>query len=778
MKQIPLYLVCLLTGLSLQDTIAQETDSVMPEVVTDMRYARGSTMAFGRIKSAKIATGNSIIERGFCWSEDPNPTIEDNVTKTTISHQGAIYWLQDLNPSTKYYMRAYAKSNKGVVSYGDVIKFYTIPKGNISYSYNNGGDNTANTRINNAATKACEIFNNLTSITKHFNIGYSAGTPTADCNYQDEPWMNMGANASYQRTGTIMHEMQHGLGLVPYETQWFKNILRERVDGDGRGTGHWLGERVSAFLDFWDNTTGSQLNGDYQHMWPYGINGAQEDDGSDALYFANAMLGQALGEDGLEHHSKSFADPCYIFEQEDTVKYYLKNESEERGLYTSYLIPTQNGVLKWFPLSAEEAIANDSAAWYITFTPENQYYQLRNAATGQYLTYSIGFKTVAREELTANEDFHLMKGRVNVGSDKEANRGYWIIHPSSNLKPYCIQANANGAVGAVSFNISNSAVAQRWLILTPDQMRTYETAAFNSLRQNLSDYLNQIKTLAETPHSEEENGVDNALRNALTNAEQSSTTATTTSELIILKKQIEEAFYQFLCHVAATDNTKPFDLTYLIKNPGLDALDGWSGNPTLNYSCGEFYQTTFDFYQLLRNLPGGNYKFCAQGFQRPGSSSNSYNDFINGTNNVNAVIYSANKTNLLAHIASEVQSTKLGGSEVTVGGNKYMPNDMNSASKYFSKALYENEVISSVANDDGNLRIGIKSTSMPSSYWVIFDNFRLYFYGSMSEDQIAQNIPSVVKAQPTPLYYNLQGCQVKHPAKGIYLREGKKIIVK
>ena len=68
--------------------------------------------------------------------------------------------------------------------------------------------------------------------------------------------MNMGANSSYQRTGTIMHEMQHGLGLVPYSTQWNKNILRERLDGDGRGSGHWLGDRVSAFLDFWDNTTG------------------------------------------------------------------------------------------------------------------------------------------------------------------------------------------------------------------------------------------------------------------------------------------------------------------------------------------------------------------------------------------------------------------------------------------------------------------------------------------------------------------------------------------
>ena len=251
-----------------------------PTVVTDTRFARGATMAFGRIKSASANGGPTIQKRGFCLAETPNPTIDDMTSTKQISNNGIIYYFENLKPSTKYYMRAYATNSDGVTGYGDVIKFYTIPKGEITYWYNNGGDAAANNRVNAAATEACEIFNNLTCIKKHFSIGYSAGTPTADCYYADTPWMNMGANASYQRTGTIMHEMQHGLGLVPYSTQWYKNILRERLDGEGRGSGRWLGDRVSEFLDFWDNTTGSQLSGDYQHMWPYGINGAHEDDGT------------------------------------------------------------------------------------------------------------------------------------------------------------------------------------------------------------------------------------------------------------------------------------------------------------------------------------------------------------------------------------------------------------------------------------------------------------------------------------------------------------------
>lgn len=445
-----------------------------PTVVTNTRFARGATMAFGRM-TASLSDNGTITECGFCWSENPDPTIDDFTTTEKLNNSGDIYWLQDLKPATKYFMRAYAKTSGRNIGYGKVIKFYTLPKGNVSYWYNNGGNSAENKRINDAATEACNIFNELTSINKHFSIGYSSGTPTADCYYDDEPWMNMGANASYQRTGTIMHEMQHGLGLVPYSTQWNKNILRASLDGSGRGTGQWLGDRVSEFLNFWDNTSSSRLNGDYQHMWPYGINGAHEDNGTRELYFANAMIGQALGEDGLEHRSDRFAEPYYAFNQEDTIKYYIKNEAESRGLYTAYLMPKSNGFLSWREMSAEDAVKNDSTAWTITFTPENQYYQFYNAATGQYLSFATVIKMQSRDELTENENFHLMKGRANVrGTNGATTRGYWIIHPTNNLSPTCLQANLKGATGTSNFNIANAASVQRWVILTKEELSAFD----------------------------------------------------------------------------------------------------------------------------------------------------------------------------------------------------------------------------------------------------------------------------------------------------------------
>jgi len=715
-----IFLACLATCLISTEIVAQNA----PTVVTDTRFARGATMAFGRIKSAVGNGGVSISKRGFCLSENPEPTIDDIISTKQLSNSGAIYYFENLKPATMYYMRAYATNKNGETGYGDVIKFSTIPMGEITYWYNNGGDDAANKRINDAATNACNIFSNLTCIKKHFSIGYSEGTPTADCYYADEPWMNMGKNSSYQRTGTIMHEMQHGLGVIPYSTQWAGSIMRE-----GSGTGHWLGDRVSEFLNFWDNTTGSQLNGDTQHMWPYGINGASEDDGSLKTYYANAMIGQALGEDGLEHRSNTFADPYYSFNQEDDVKYYFKNESTERGLYDSYLIPTSTGLLKWRKMTSAEAQANDSTAWYITFTPENQYYQIRNAATGQYLTYNNGIKTMERSTLTDNDNFHLMRGRVDVGSGKAPKRGYWIIHPTGDWSPKSLQANTNGNTGQANFNLANTATNQRWLILTADEMEETEQGFMAQLKNEVNDLLAKVKPLANVPHYENIEGADEAFAKVIADAEQTIAESTIPGDFTSLYNDVRQSVIEFLGSVTATMKSKPFDLTFFIQSPRMTQTNGWNGNmPVLNYSAGEFYEKTFDFNQTITNLASGSYDFCVQGFQRPGKSADVYKAFQAGTDNITAYIYAGSVSQKLVNICVDAQPKKLGGTEVAVATNLYIPNNMQASSYYFKKGLYENKLPVQLKTK-GSLKLGLRCSKSDSNYWTIFDNFRLYYYG-------------------------------------------------
>ena len=757
--------------------LAQQAIAQAPTVVTDTRFARGATMAFGRIKSSNANGGAAIQKRGFCLAEHNNPTIDDVINTATLTNNGIIYYFKDLKPGTKYYMRAYVTNKDSVTSYGDVIKFYTIPKGTIQLTMRSGGDQATYNRIKEAAETAVNWWNNLTEM-KGFgpNVGYESGTPTADCSYGG--WIRVGPNSSYQRCGTIMHEMLHGIGVIPWaDTEWSRHNLRSGVNGDGYGTGYWLGDRVTEVLTFWDNKV-QQLNGDYQHMWPYGINGASEDNGSDLLYIGNSLVCQALGEDGLQHTSSLFAEPYYALNQEDTIKYYIKNEAADRGLNTSFLKPNATGALKWTTMTSAEAAQNDSTAWYITFTPNNQYYQFRNAATGQYLTSSGGIKTAAKTTLTANEDWHLMKGRVDVVGQ----RGYWIIHPESNWTPRCLQANANGNTGTATFDIANSAERQRWLIMTMEDTKSMETKAVEQMRQTVADALSLVKALADVPHEETVAGADAALQSVVSEVEASMAVSESVVELSAMVDRAKDAAAVFLRNVTPIDVATPFDLTYMLVNPTLDeTADGWTGGATVSYGCAEFYQKTFDFSQTVKNLPVGTYAFCGQGFQRPGSYSTAYSDYKAGNNKVNAVIYAGGSSEPLANICDGIQTRKVGkGNEAAVTSGRYLPNDMQSADAYFKKGIYENSVVAAVTSDGGSLKVGVKSTSMPSSYWAIFDNFRLYFYGSKSVDDVTA-VPAIQHSEITPnSIYDLQGRKVSESGirKGLYIVNGKKMIVR
>ena len=682
----------------------------VPTVTTDSRFARGATMAFGRMT---VADGGAVIkEQGFCYGESPEPTVADSRCTTTLNNNGPIYWLKDLKPATKYYMRAYAITAGNQVGYGNAIKFYTIPKGTIKLSMRDGGDQTTYNRIKTAAETAVNWWNNLTEM-KGFSpsVGYASGTATADCSYGG--WIRVGPNTSYQRCGTIMHEMLHGIGVIPWaDTEWSRHNLRSSVNGDGYGTGYWLGDRVTEVLTFWDNKT-QQLNGDYQHMWPYGINGANEDNGTDLLYIGNSLVCQALGEDGLQHTTSLFAEPYYALNQEDTIKYYIKNEAESRGRYTSYLV-ADGSTLRWAEMTAGEAAADDRAAWYITFTPENQYYQLRNAKTGQYLNYNNGIRMVS-----ATDNWHLMRGRVDV----DGQRGYWIIHPESNWTPKCLQANANGTTAQATFNIANSAEAQRWLILTAEEAQTLEEKAIAVRKAELEKY----RRLLAVPHLEDVRNADATLLSALADIEARLETAATSAEVAALNDEAKAAAMTFLRSVTPTQPESPFDVTWLLVNPTVsETIEGWTTSESITAqkeNCVEFYQKTFDFSQTVIGLPAGTYGFGAQAFQRPGMPT-SCSDA-----DVTTSLYAGSESQPVAHAVSEAQTAKLGGKESEIGG-KYIPNDMTAAALYFAKGLYQDTVVTRI-EAEGALKVGIRCTSSAEGFWTIFRNFHLYYYGNV-----------------------------------------------
>ncbi len=85
-----------------------------------------------------------------------------------------------------------------------------------------------------------------------------------------------------------MHEIMHtvGVGQHHYRTKMIKG-------------GKWKGKRTNEILQFL--TTGSEqsLQGDNFHFWPYGINGAHEDNEEEMLYIIHALILQGMKADGL-----------------------------------------------------------------------------------------------------------------------------------------------------------------------------------------------------------------------------------------------------------------------------------------------------------------------------------------------------------------------------------------------------------------------------------------------------------------------------------------------
>ena len=442
-----------------------------PKITTNKFVAAGATVLLGRMSLGSAA---GILERGFCWSTHPEPTIFDNRSTHSFSANGEIYRMEKLQPGTMYYVRPYVLTNKYVLAYGDIVKAPTLPKGSVTADYDNGGSTEEDYRIASAVEEIKWLYNNLSYVRGiNLSVHYSAGTPTADCSYGG--WMRVGANESYQQTGTILHETNHGVGVGTSDIWWNGNY---RQDGD---RGKWLGPRATQMIRFLNKDNTAYMTGDNTHMWPvssysgpnYGINGSWEDSynpENTLLYYGNVLITHALHQDGLICSSSvGFASPAYTFEQEDDTKYYIKT-TDNLGNETSLLTVTENGGLAQKEVRAEEACRNDSFAWNIIYFPKTAYYALRNVATGKLLSCSTTqFKTVTRTSPTAAEQVQLLPSRTNFKKGKLNTSSYWIT-----IRKQALKVTNQTTVSGASFDASDKNTKQHWLVLTADQFAEFD----------------------------------------------------------------------------------------------------------------------------------------------------------------------------------------------------------------------------------------------------------------------------------------------------------------
>ncbi|MCD7720848.1 MAG: hypothetical protein LUI09_01320 [Prevotellaceae bacterium] len=757
-----------------------------PTVVTNPFVAMGTTIALGR--STVSSNGATITEQGFCWSLETEPTVLDDRTTEYFTNNGRIYRMEGLSPATVYYVRAYAMTDGYQVGYGDVVKIATEPMGSVTYSYDYGGSTEENYRINSALAECEWMYNNVADI-QGFGITchYGSQTETADCSYGG--WMNVGPSSSYQQTGTILHETNHGVGVGTTNEWSNSSVYRESTS-----SGKWLGPCANEMVQFLQNDAAAYMTGDYQHMWGtttssitmknYGINGANEDSYCPAdyeLYWGNILLTHALHKDGLPCSSSvGFATPAFVFEQWDGVKYYIKCEDSSYGDGT-FLGHDSNGTLACVSASTEEALQDDNLAWYISYNPKTCYYSFKNAGSGK----SIGLSSNAFKATSSAAAFHLLPSRELITVGGLSQHSYWM---TSSRGAYALKAGTSSC-STTSYDNQSNASSQRWLFLTADQLDTYETGERAQLSSNLDELIANVRATAATPHvATDEDGdadeIDTALEDTLQAIETAESGYTTVEEFDEAINTVQEALVSFLASATPADIENPFDLTFLLVNPDFDEDNsGWSDTPTYSYSCCEYYTTSkFDFNQTTSlKLPRGTYELRAQAFQRPGSYADVYTDYVtNGKDNVKAMLYLKTKTTTIKNIYADYQTKSQGTGSVAAATKVYIPNTMQGAQNFFKNGLYDNSVTVTTTST-ATVKVGLKCASSGSTtYWTCFDNFRLYFYGGYSSSDVTpvEAIEADQPGQDGSAYYDLSGRQTARPAKGIYIHNGRKVIIK
>ena len=169
----------------------------LPVVITQDITDITSTTAKGHGKVTDQG-GSEVSERGVCWSTEPGPTVNDSHATSGTGLGEFIVNLNNLNPGTKYYVRAYAKNEQGT-TYGEQ-KYFTT-----------------------SATLPTVLTGDINGTTVHGEVTNSGGATVTErgiCwDTSHNPTTNSAHGSSGTGTGTFSVELT---GLVPGTTYYIR----------------------------------------------------------------------------------------------------------------------------------------------------------------------------------------------------------------------------------------------------------------------------------------------------------------------------------------------------------------------------------------------------------------------------------------------------------------------------------------------------------------------------------------------------------------------------
>ena len=311
---------------------------------------------------------------------------------------------------------------------------------------------------------------------------------------------------------------------------------------------------------------------------------------------------------------------------------------------------------------------------------------------------------------------------------------YWMYADCSGdrARTFAVEAAEGG------FYLRNSGLEapnNRMYVYTKEDANQYKIAGNATPDDNISDDAQtvwQFKTLAER------------------------------NEIIAARNEAQEAAAIEAAGLTGKEivaNGEPTVLTF--KTGSAWTFTGVRGSNVATNEYGtELYQVTGSFVQNVEGVESGLYKVSVQGFYRDGSNAKMVELFNDG--------YELS----VAYMSANGNKAQLKGWAEDRSADD-APNGMSAFAQLAADGKYMSETLAYVA-EDGALNLTVAVPSYIGSGWFIADNVT---YTKMAEG-VADGINTVSTDRAAGAIYNLAGQQTVKAQKGLYIRDGKKFVVK